>query len=195
MHAPEPSDADEDRPLVEDVLAGAPGAFERLVRSYQGLCWHIIDRMVRHPEDTRDLCQETFLRVYRHLADYRFESRLKSWIGRVAYSVALRHLERRRIAIVDLADGDGELDVPDEEGGPDAETAAADAEAARALHEEIESLRPLERVILTLYHLDEVPIAEIAEITGLARGTIKSHLFRSRAKLRRRLQARMGVGT
>ena len=68
----------EDRALVEDVLAGRAGAFERLVRQYQGLCWHIIDRMVRHPDDTRELCQEAFLRVHQCLHQYRFESALKS---------------------------------------------------------------------------------------------------------------------
>ena len=56
-----------DRDLVEAVLARRPGAFERLIRQYQGLCWHIVERMVRNPEDARDLCQETFLRVYRCL--------------------------------------------------------------------------------------------------------------------------------
>ena len=74
----------EDRALVDAVLANAPGAFERLVREYQGLCWHIIQRMVRHPDDTRELCQEAFLRVHQCLHQYRHESALKSWIGQVA---------------------------------------------------------------------------------------------------------------
>jgi DNA-directed RNA polymerase specialized sigma24 family protein len=52
-----------DRELVDAVLANRPDAFERLVRKYQGLCCHIIYRMVRQPEDARDLCQDTFLRV------------------------------------------------------------------------------------------------------------------------------------
>jgi RNA polymerase sigma-70 factor (ECF subfamily) len=59
------------RELVEAVLAGRPGAFERLVREYQGLCWHIIVRLVRNPEDARELCQDTFLRVHRCLHQYR----------------------------------------------------------------------------------------------------------------------------
>src|SRR3546814_5244306 len=63
----------------EGVLAGMPGAFERLVRDHQGLCWHVIQRMVRHPEDTRELCQEAFLHVHRHLHQYRFDAPLKSW--------------------------------------------------------------------------------------------------------------------
>ncbi|GAA5082668.1 RNA polymerase sigma factor [Lysobacter panacisoli] len=186
---------EDDRRRVEAVLGNEPGAFERLVREYQGLCWHIIDRMVRHPEDTRELCQETFLRVHQCLHQYRGESALKSWIGQVAYSVAKRHLEKRRIAIVDVgadAEDDG-LSLLDQIGdGFDLEAACADAEIAAGLHEEIEALPPLQRTLLTLYHLDEVPIVEIARITGLAEGTIKSHLFRSRARLRERLQARMG---
>ncbi len=185
----------EDRRLVDAVLANTPGAFERLVREYQGLCWHIIQRMVRQPEDTRELCQEAFLRVHQCLHQYRGESALKSWIGQVAYSVAKRHLEKRRIAIAepvgDDVDGLSLLDQVSD--GFDLETACADAEVAAGLHEEIEALPPLQRTLLTLYHLDEVPIVEIARITGLAEGTIKSHLFRTRARLRERLQDRMGA--
>lgn len=180
---------DDDRSLVTAVLANVPGAFERLVREYQGLCWHVIQRMVRHPEDTRELCQEAFLRVHQCLHQYRFDAALKSWIGQVAYSVAKRHLERKRIPLAEpAADADG-LSLLDHVGdGFDLETGTADDEIARHLHAAIETLPPLQRTVLTLYHLDELPIAEIAGITGLAEGTIKSHLFRSRKLLRDALQ-------
>ena len=190
---------DADRALVEAVLANRAGAFEHLVRDYQGLCWHIIQRMVRHPEDTRELCQEAFLRVHRYLHQYRFDSPLKSWIGQVAYSVAKRHLERKRIALADMHVGGG----MDEEDGPslldnigdgvDLQDAHAQADDERELHAAIERLPPLQRTILTLYHLEELPIGEIATITGLAEGTIKSHLFRSRKTLREFLEPRIGV--
>ncbi|KRD31971.1 RNA polymerase subunit sigma-24 [Lysobacter sp. Root983] len=193
MTAPPPA-ANDDRALVDAVLARAPGAFERLVREYQGLCWHIIQRMVRQPDDTRELCQEAFLRVHQCLHQYRYESALKSWIGQVAYSVAKRHLERKRIPILEVADDEDALSPLDQvSDGFDLEAACADAEVAAALHAQIEALPPLQRTLLTLYHLDEVPIVEIARITGLAEGTIKSHLFRTRALLRERLQSSMGV--
>lgn len=188
-----------DRALVEAVLANRAGAFEQLVRDYQGLCWHVIQRMVRHPEDTRELCQEAFLRVHRYLHQYRYDSPLKSWIGQVAYSVAKRHLERKRIALADMHFGSG---VDDEDGlslldnigdGFDLEAAHAGAGEERELHAAIERLPPLQRTILTLYHLEELPIGEIASITGLAEGTIKSHLFRSRNKLREILEPRIGA--
>lgn len=182
-----------DRALVEAVLARAPGAFERLVREHQGLCWHIVQRMVRHPEDARELCQETFLRVHQSLHQFRYESALKSWIGRIAYSIALRHLERQRVPLAEPA-ADDEADLLESVGDEfDLEAACADAEEARHLHAAIEALPPLQRTVLTLYHLEEASIAEIAQITGLADGTIKSHLFRSRLRLREALETRFGV--
>ena len=75
----------------------------------------------------------------------------------------------------------------------DLEAACADAETAAHLHEAIEALPPLQRTVLTLYYLEENTIPEIAHITGLASGTIKSHLFRSRLRLREALEARTGV--
>ncbi|HEX7238454.1 MAG TPA: RNA polymerase sigma factor [Gammaproteobacteria bacterium] len=189
----EPSAVDADRQLVAAVLAGTRGAFETLVRDHQRLCWHIINRMVRHADDTRELCQDTFLRVHRYLYQYRFESALKTWIGQIAYSVALRHLERKRIPLAEPAADEDPVSLVERVADDfDLEAASAAAELGAALHAEIELLPPLQRTVLTLYHLDEVPIAEIALITGLSAGTIKSHLFRCRARVRGRLQARLG---
>lgn len=188
----------DDRALVAAVLAQAPGAFERLVREYQGLCWHIIHRMVRHPDDTRELCQEAFLRIHQRLHQFRHESALKSWIGQVAYSVAKRHLERLRIPLVELSPAEQEegLSLLEQIGdGFDLEAACADAQVQGVLNAAIETLPPLQRTLLTLYHLDELPIAQIAIVTGLAEGTIKSHLFRTRKRLRELLEAPLGVST
>lgn len=179
---------DNDPKLVQRVLAREPGAFEELVREYQGLCWHIVSRMVGNREDARDLCQEAFLRVYRYLHQYRGDCPLRGWIGQVAYSTALRHLERKRLPLVDHEEPDRIAEVSD---GFDLEAASANAQLMATLHNEIEFLPPLQRTVLTLYHLDEIPITEIARMTGLPEGTIKSHLFRSRAKLRKGLEARM----
>ncbi|MEP7043737.1 MAG: sigma-70 family RNA polymerase sigma factor [Dokdonella sp.] len=183
-----------DRELVDAVLAKAPGAFERLVLDYQGLCWHILLRLVRQPEDARELCQETFLRVHQSLHQYRYESALKSWIGRVAYSIGLRHLERQRLPLAEpAADEDGLAPLERVDDGFDLEAAWADVEIARRLHDAIDALPPLQRTLLTLYHLDELSLAEIAAITGLAINTIKSHLLRTRLRLRERLQLQLGA--
>jgi RNA polymerase sigma-70 factor (ECF subfamily) len=150
--------------------------------------------MVRHPEDARDLCQDTFLRVHQCLHQYRYESALKSWIGRVAYTIALRHLQHKRIALVDNTDDNEDYALVENISDDfDLESACADEETAQHLHAAIEALPPLQRTLLTLYYLEEITIPEIARITGLASGTIKSHLFRSRLRLRGVLENRTGV--
>jgi len=199
MHEPpDPTDSSEaivaDRRLAADVLAGTPGAFERLVRDYQGLCWHVIDRMVRHPDDTRELCQEAFLRVHQALHQYRGDSPLKSWIAQVAYSVAKRHLEKKRIPIAESPGRDEGPSLAETVGdGFDLEAAAAADEAVGLLHAAIGRLPPLQRTLLSLYHLEDMSIGEISRVTGLADGTIKSHLFRSRKRLRELLEPSLGA--
>ena len=197
MISPEPTESpDADRALVEAVLARVPGSFEQLISRYQGLCWHIVLRMVRNPEDARDICQETFLRVFKYLHQYRFDSPLKSWIAQVAYSVAKRHLERKRIPIADEPDDPEAGSLLDSvSDGFDLEAANADDQINRLLHVAIDALPALQRSLLTMYHLDELSISEIAGITGIAEGSVKSHLFRSRKRLRQWLELRTGVIT
>ncbi|MFY2763095.1 RNA polymerase sigma factor [Arenimonas sp. MALMAid1274] len=191
--APHQDVIDADRALVAAVLAGRPGAFERLVRDYQKLCWHVVDRMVRHPDDTRELCQEAFLRIHQTLHQYRGESALKSWVAQVAYSVAKRHLERRRIPLVDDAQDEAGAGLAERVGADfDLEASVADGQRHAMLHAAVATLPPLQRTVLTLYHLEELPIGDIARVTGLAEGTIKSHLFRSRKRLRDLLESRLG---
>lgn len=187
-----PTTLEDDRALVAAVQAGAPGAFERLVQQYQGLCWHVVQRMVRHPEDARDLCQESFLRVHQCLHQWRGDRPLSGWIGQVAYSMAKRHLERKRIPIAEPSTDDGPAPMDAVADGFDLEGAVADEESDRHLHAAIESLPPLQRTLLTLYHLDELPIGEISRITELPENTIKSHLFRSRKRLRDLLAPQLG---
>lgn len=184
----------EDRELVAAVLAQAPGAFERLVARHQKLVWHLVYRMVQHPEDARDLSQEVFLRVHQRLAQYRYESALSTWIGRVAFSVGTRHLQRKRLPMAEPM-GDDDAGAAWEQVGDefDLEAACADHELMGLLGEAIERLPTIQRTLVTLYHLEEMPVGEIATVTGLPEGTVKNYLFRARAKLRQVLEPKIGV--
>lgn len=186
----------DDRTLVEATLARRPGAFERLVRQHEKLVWHLVERMVRHPEDTRELSQEVFLRVYQKLDQYRYESSLATWIGRIAFSIAGRHLQRKRLPLDDGPRRD------DEEAGDalaqvsddfDLAEACADADLMQCVAAEMDALPPLQRTLVSLYHLEELGIAEISDITGQPEGTVKNYLFRARKRLRERLEQAMGV--
>ncbi len=186
------ADREADRALLAAIARGERGSFETLVRRHQRLVWHVVQRLVRDPEDTRELAQEVFLRVHRTLHQFRGDSRLSTWIARVAWTMAVRHLQTRRIELVDThqaahdTDDDGPLPpaVRDAADPLDLVSQLADAQQVQQLRAQIERLPPLQRLLLTLYHLHETPVGEIAAITGLPEGTVKSHLHRSRRQLR-----------
>jgi RNA polymerase sigma-70 factor (ECF subfamily) len=177
----------DDEELVADALAQIPGAFARLVARHQKLVWHLVYRMVQHPEDARELCQEVFLRVHQRLHQFRFECTLATWIGRIAFSVTTRHLQRKRLPMVE-ADDDHSVavieNVPDDF---DLDAAYADAELRGHMTRALEALSPIQRTLVTLFHLDELSIPEVVEITQLPEGTVKNYLFRARRRLRDRL--------
>jgi RNA polymerase sigma-70 factor (ECF subfamily) len=184
----------EDQELVQAVLTRAPGAFERLVARHQKLVWHLVYRMVQHPEDARELCQDVFFRVHERLGQYRFESALSTWIGRVAFSVATRHLQRKKLPMVEPSDDEDGGSAWEQVGdGFDLETACADHELMGLLTAAIEKLPAIQRTLVTLYHLEEMPVQEISAVTGLPEGTVKNYLFRARSRLRQTLEPRMGV--
>ena len=161
------------------------------MRDYQRLCWHIVFRMVRNPDDARDLCQETFLRVHRQLHQFRFECPLKSWIGRIAYSIALRHLERRRASPATFLEDEGESaaeSVADETSI--SKRPPAMNNTRRGCAKASTRCRPCLARSSRSITCEELPIREIATITGMSEGTIKSHLFRARAILRDWLRRR-----
>ncbi len=183
---------EDDRALVEAVLAARPGAFARLLQRHQRMVWHMLVRLVKNPADADELAQETFLRVHRTLPQFRFESALSTWIGQIAFSLGSRFLQKKRIPLVEAGeDGDDPLDrVGDER---DLAAGFADAELYQHVAAAIERLPPIQRTLLTLFHLEEQSIDEAATITGLPAGTVKSYLFRARARLRAELEAHAGV--
>lgn len=187
---------DDDKALVEAVARRERGAFERLVARHQKLVWHMVYRLVRHSDDAQDLCQEVFLKVHQRLHQFRFESALSTWIGRIAFSVGTRHLQRKRIPLSEAShdeDADGEAAINRIADDFDLETAFADTEIMASLARALEALPPIQRTLITLYHLDELGITEIAGITDLPEGTIKNYLFRARLRLRQRLETLAGV--
>lgn len=171
----------DDRTLVARALTGSAEGFRQLVETHQALVWHVLYRMVRNEEDARELSQDVFLRVSQRLGQFRFESSLATWIGRVAYSRAVRHLERKRLPLAP----DDDLDQVADTGADSDPLAGIDRDRIRMrVQVAIGRLAPLPRTIVSLYHLQGLSTAEIAMVTDLPAGTVKSHLFRARQTLK-----------
>jgi RNA polymerase sigma factor (sigma-70 family) len=178
-----------EREMVTRAARGDADAFRALVAAYQRLVGHVVFRMVRDQAEREDVCQDVFVRVYRKLKSFRFESKLSTWIARVAYRECLNHLEKKRMPLIE--------DVAPEEAVADTArvlTTPADEAEARELRafvrERVETLPLAYRTAITLHYLEDMSIAEISEVMEVPAGTVKSHLHRGRALLRQQLLAR-----
>jgi RNA polymerase sigma-70 factor (ECF subfamily) len=173
---------DDDAQLVRRCREGDDRGFEILVKRYQGPVYHVALRMVRDPEEARDLAQTVFLKIYQHLDGYDPTQRFYSWMYRIAIHEALNHL--RRHGRTEPMEGDAASSRPDPE------RLALDADVSRVVQEALMTLPANERAVVVLRHFAELSYQEIAEIVGVPEKTVKSRLFTGRQRLRERLERR-----
>lgn len=182
-----------DKHLIDRVLHGDARAFGLIVKNTEGLVARIVFKMAGNPEDRKDLAQDIYLKAYANLVHFKYQSKLSTWIARIAYNTCLSFLEKRQLVLPgDLY----EAAEPGEEGPgcpgaglvipryQEAESLLFRKELSGILQSEIEGLSPVFRTLITLYHHEELSYEEIGEITALPAGTIKSYLFRARKKLK-----------
>ncbi len=175
-----------DRDLVQQILNGNTNAFRYLVANHQRLVVHIVGRIVQRQEDVEDICQEVFIKVFRKIKHFRGESRLSTWIARIAYNTGISHIRRqlKNEHSYDESPGLVAYEKDDELNQKKIEK----EEAKKYLLEMIEELPVHYRTVLTLFHLEEFSYKEIEEITGMPEGTIKSYLSRARKILKEKLE-------
>jgi RNA polymerase sigma factor (sigma-70 family) len=176
--------------IVKKILAGNKKAFETLIRQHQRLVSHVVFRMVDNRADREDICQDVFLKVYQNLGGFQFESKLSTWIAKIAYNTCLNYLEKKRVLLYDdLSTEERSLEtVPGTTSGPD--QLVEGKEISGLLRSEIDKMPVHYRTILTLYHLDQMSYKEIGDSMDLPEGTVKSYLFRGRKLLKERLMAK-----
>lgn len=174
------------------MLAGDEEACRILVSRHQRAVYNLLARMLRNPALAEDLAQETFVRAIRHLATFDPRFKFSNWILRIAHNAAIDSLRRREPSVVPL-DGDedrrGAAESVAAEEGEDAVQRLERQDLGRALDEALGRLRPEYRQLVILRYHEDLSYEEIAEVTGLPLGTIKSWLHRARAEMAGRLAA------
>jgi len=199
MNAP-----DVDAPLVERVKQGDVKAFEMLVVKYQRRIERLVGRMVRDVDLIPDIAQETFIRAYRALPQFRGDSAFYTWLYRIAVNTAKKQLmELKRDPLVTESarasrDDDDEPRLvenePSDDGTPEA--ILASKQIAAAVNFAVEALSEELRQAITLREIEGLSYEEIAEVMNCPIGTVRSRIFRAReaiaVKLRPLLDHRTG---
>ena len=175
-----------DGELVQQILNGNSNAFRFLVAKHQRLVVHIVGRIVQRHEDVEDICREVFMKVFRKLKHFRGDSKLSTWIARIAYNTSISHVRKPLKNEHSYDESPGLIaNEKDEELN---QRKIEKEEAKKYLLEMIEELPVHYRTVLTLYHLEEFSYKEIEEITEMPEGTIKSYLSRARKILKEKLE-------
>lgn len=169
-----------DKLLVEKVLSGNTQAFALVVKNTERLVAQIVRKMVRNEEDQKDLVQNIYLKAYQNISSFKFQCKLSTWIGTIAYNTTINYLGKKKIPLYDI-DSLNESNFIQPE---NAEKQIISKENAQILTDEINNLPPLYKTLVSLYHIEELSNKEIAEITSLPEGTIKSYLYRARKILK-----------
>jgi RNA polymerase sigma-70 factor (ECF subfamily) len=185
---------DKDKILSEKIIHGDLKAFRSLIEAYQKLVAHIVFRLVSNPADQEEICHEIFIKVYQSLPGFKFEAKLSTWIGRIAYNMTINHMRKEKIPLfgdiitdhMPQDENDGEkrgLELIDSaHPAPDEIVEAHDRNLL--IQRQLNQLPAPYRIILTLFHLEQMSYQEIGSILDLPEGTVKSNLYRGRKKLK-----------
>lgn len=204
MTSSPPDTADNDLLLVERTLAGDQRAYELLVLKYQRRIERLIARMVRDTDLIPDIAQETFIRAYRALHQFRGDAQFYTWLYRIAVNTAkkaLMDLKRDPVVLESAlrnSDNEDETSRPGVEPTSDEtpETVLAAREVAEAVNAAMEALPEDLQQAVTLREIEGLSYEDIAQMMGCPIGTVRSRIFRAReaisAKVRPLLERQGG---
>src|SRR5437899_11461289 len=178
--------------LVTQSRAGDTAAFGELLRRYEGKIFRLAQHITQNREDAEDVLQETFLKAYEHLDQFKGDSKFYTWIVRIAVNQALMKLRRRKTdksVSLDETIDTGEDTITREIAAwdEDPEQQFSREELGGVLDTAIQSLEPLYRSVFVLRDIEELSTEETAEVLGLSVPAVKSRLLRARLQLRAKL--------
>lgn len=178
----------DDKALIKKVNEGDLPAVRFLIEKYKNLIWHIIISIVGRNSDCEDLFQDVCLRVFKGCKRFRADSRLSTWIGSITHHVCVDYIRKKKME-TDLQNPDVGQHLVIKASRDMSWKQTEKEDLNRVVLETIAKLPSEYRTVITLYHLDEYSYREIAEITGMPDGTVKSYISRGRNLLREALLA------
>ena len=178
--------------VVAQAREGDTEAFGELVRRYEGRIFRLAQHVTQNREDAEDVLQETFMKAYEHLDQFKGDSKFYTWIVRIAVNQALMKLRRRKtdksVSLDETIDTGEDMVVREIAAwGEDPEQQLSREELAGILDSAIQSLEPLYRSVFVLRDIEELSTEETAEALGLSVPAVKSRLLRARLQLREKL--------
>jgi len=191
--------ADDESAFVAELRAGSEDAFAYLLAVYQNPVFNLVWHIVENQADASDVLQDVFVKVFKGVKGFNGDSSLRTWIYRIAVHEASNHRRscirrhwREPISVDDTESPSAAAaaEAASSERRPDQVFEQAEREVV--VKQALASLAPPYRTVVVLREIEGLPYEEIAQVLGLAGGTVKSRLLRGRELLRRKLASYVG---
>ena len=166
----------DEQQLIVRILEGHAEDYGYFLERYGGEVFAIVSRLVPNREDAEELTQDAFVRAYSRLDSFIGRSSFSTWVCRIAYTVTVSWLRKKRIKYLSIDDHPHASDAEVDE-------VLDDESRLEDLREAISLLRPDEQMLLELFYFESRPLADIAYILDVEPGTIATRLHRIRRKL------------
>jgi len=170
-----------DESLVTATLAGDDDAFTELVRRHRHRVFTTAGRFARDAHQLDDICQDVFIRAFKHLGKFRNDAPFEHWLARITISACYDFLRRERRIREQVPLDAIEFEMKDDT----VETAIVAGRARELLDFAMRRLTPDERLVLTLCELEERSVREVALLTGWSESNVKVRAFRARQNLKK----------
>lgn len=172
-----------DETLIQQALGGRQTAYAMLVKRYEQYVFTLAMRMVKNREDAHEVAQDSFLRAFRYLPDFRGESKFSTWLYKIVRSTSLNRLRKENPDMVSLDDDARPVTLP-HAAAPDASGKLEREERNALIQKAIAMLSPDDALVITLFYLYEHSLDEICQITDLSMSNAKTKLCRARQRLK-----------
>ena len=173
----------DDQFYLDKILDGDPASYAFLVNKYKDMVYSIAIKILRDADDAQDLAQECFITAYQQLHKYQGRSKFSTWLYTIVYRAAVTQLRQNKLDTTFI--GDSVNEVSDSANNQFDQLQSK--QVGQQVRIAIDRLPQTEALLVTLYYINDLPIKEIQEITGLFKSNIKIKLFRARKKLEREL--------
>lgn len=183
------SDKTPDSELVSLAAGGSTAAFEVIMRRHNRLLFRSARSILKSDADTEDAVQDAYLNAWRSLGQFRADSRLSTWLVRIAINEALKRVRRRASNVVNFGAGAQLEDASTEEADQDQqpEAAASRGEVRRLMEARIDNLPEVFRTVFMLRAVEEMTVEEVSAALDIPEATVRTRFFRARAHLRESL--------
>jgi RNA polymerase sigma-70 factor (ECF subfamily) len=180
---------DPEQELIQRARQGDQEAFAALVSAHQRYVYNLALRVLKNEEESLDLAQETFVRAWTALPNFRGQSQFRTWLYRIVTNLCYNRLPGLRRSLTDLGD-DAIAELPETALAFDNPARGFESRELRAyLHRAMEELDESYRLLISLRYQNELSYEEIAGTLNLPLGTVKTGLFRAKEQLRRALES------